>query len=467
MEAYSVNEPKTDSGTTTALEGKEKASSRAQWLRKGGAAFVDQALFAGSNFIVTWLLARWMVEAEYGAVVVAYTWFVLVQSFYEAIMVAPLSYYGAGKYSAYFRRYLAYLAYGHIFLGGLVTLGFFAAAFLIYRFNSQLLGTAMAGAAVACLFLLGRGLIRQPFYVLSRPQWSAIGGGIYLIVNVAATVALYLTDSLTPFTALVGMGLAGLVATIVQIIVLKPEFRPSEANAFVNRRQLVADHWDYGKWSLSARSLAWVAGNFGVLLMPLVSGFAGSAALRATMNLVQPIFMTNSALMSLLTPTFVRTYRKDGKAGLNRRVRRLVQLAVLCTGSYFLFLAVFGKSIIHLLYAGRYDTEVTWLFVVGIAALPMITTISRVMDAALSGMGRVKLSFQSKIIPTTLTVVLDLLLVTMFGLQGYALESLITATLTMVMVVYLYTQSEKTRAAGTPAAPGDSVDVSIAGEVSA
>ena len=46
-----------------------------KWLHKGGFAVLDQGLFAGSNFLASILLARWLPAAEYGAFVVAYSIF--------------------------------------------------------------------------------------------------------------------------------------------------------------------------------------------------------------------------------------------------------------------------------------------------------------------------------------------------------------------------------------------------------
>jgi len=414
-----------------------------RWGKKLGAAITDQALFAGSNFIVNWLLALWLPKEEFGVVVVAFTWFLLIQTFYEALTVSPMSYYGSGKYSKYFRRYLGFIFQAHVFLSTMIGIGFGIAALLIYA-DQPLLGTAMAGTAVASVFLLARGLIRQPFYILSNPQGSVVGGAIYLVVNVVCTILLHLTNVLTPFTALIGMGIAGLVTTIVQVYMLKPEFKTTEANAELTRRMIIKDHWSYGKWSLSSRSLAWLATNFGVLFIPLVIGFSGSATLRAIMNLVQPIFQANAALITLLVPTFVRTYQAQGKGALNSSVKKIISMVIVVTGGYFLFLTLFGRPLIHLLYGGTYDEEATLAFIMCVAALPMITTISRVLDAALSGMGRVKLSFQSKIIPTTLTVILDIFLVTAFGPIGFAVESLLTASLTLIQLVGYYLRAGKT-----------------------
>lgn len=399
-------------------------------------AIGDQGLFAGSNFITTLLLGRWMIKEELGAVVVALTWFQLIQTFYESLVVAPMSYYGADKYQNRFQRYLGYIFTGHVLVSVTIAAIFGIIALLVNEFNSALLGQAMAGVAVSTVFLLARGLIRQPFYVLSKPQLSAIGGAIYLVVNIVSTVILYQSNLLNPFTALVGMGLASFITVIVQVIMLKPQYRGNYED--ITPKSVMADHWEYGKWAISAQSISWLSTNFGILLIPLVTGFSSSATIRATTILILPVIMMNTALVSLLTPIFVRTYKSEGARGLDKRVRNTRLMVMAVTGVYFIVLSIFGKQLVHILYDGNYDEEVSSLYMVALAAMPFITTVSRIFDAGLMSMGKIKLSFKSKIVPTTLTVILDLILVVPFGILGIAIESLITASLTQYNVYKYY-----------------------------
>jgi len=53
------------------LKNKSGIKKVLHWTGKGGLAVVDQALFAGSNFLLSILLARWLTPAEYGAFAVA------------------------------------------------------------------------------------------------------------------------------------------------------------------------------------------------------------------------------------------------------------------------------------------------------------------------------------------------------------------------------------------------------------
>ena len=60
------------------------------WVTKGGLAILDQALFAGANFLVNIFLARWLTPTEYGAFALAYSIFLLLGAFHTAILTEPM-----------------------------------------------------------------------------------------------------------------------------------------------------------------------------------------------------------------------------------------------------------------------------------------------------------------------------------------------------------------------------------------
>ena len=86
------------------------------WATKGGFALIDQALFAGANFLVNILLARWLTPTEYGAFALAYSVFLLLGTFHTAIFTEPMMVFGAGKHAEQFEKYLGILLRGHLSL---------------------------------------------------------------------------------------------------------------------------------------------------------------------------------------------------------------------------------------------------------------------------------------------------------------------------------------------------------------
>lgn len=427
-------------------------------------AVADQGFFAGTNFLVNVLLGAWLDPESYGTYVIAYSWFLLLLGFYDALLIEPLGVYGSGKYSKKFREYLGLMFYGHTGLTLIIALIFVIGALAVSVFGTPthtfagldaelkpllymttyrgatngLMVAALYGTALAAPFILLRWLTRQPFYVMGKPYWSAAGGAIYMVVALITLVILQATGTLSAVTALLLMGFASFVASgALTVTLLKPKLR-FEKDELIQSRQVIKDHFDYGKWSTSNRLLQWLASNFGYLIVPVIAGLSGTAALRALNNLIMPLFQINTSLIALLVPMFVRAYENQGKEALDRRVKRLLVVGFGLTSVYGLLVVLFGGPVMHLIYNGKYDHVATLPFLIATAGLPIIFTCSQIINAALNSMRKVKYTFLARLLPTALTVILDALFLSLFGLIGVPLESLITASIVFFSVWRYY-----------------------------
>lgn len=434
-----------------------------KWVGKVGAAFVDQAFFAGSNFVINVLLARWMLPDEYGAFVVVYAWFLIIQNLYDAVLIEPMMVYGAGKFSSIFRKYLGFVYAGHVILSLVGSLALFLGALFAWSYDTPLVAGAMMGVVVASPFILTRWLTRQPFYVISRPQIAVIGGVIYLIVTMIVLVTLQLIPSgypliapmflaesdfssvfwyhrasyITPSSALLAMALGGLCGSIVLTSILKPIFRLRNTEE-LNTKDVVKDHWKYGRWSSIDRMLAWVPSNIFYVMLPILVGLSASGALRAIINLVMPINMAMLALIAIMLPSFVRAYNINGRPALVKRMIKISIALVSFNGMYCLFITVFGQQIIHFVFDGKYDdvTTIPVLFTMGL--VPVLVATNTVLDTGLRSMGQVRTSFFSKIIPTIITLTLGLYLTAEYGILGVNVSLIITNIVTSMILFYLY-----------------------------
>lgn len=400
-------------------------------------AFTDQALFAGSNFVLTVLLARWLPADAFGAFTVAYAWFLLPQNLYDALLVEPVAIFGAGKNAQRFRPYLGLVFRAHVALGLLIGLGLGVCAAGVLLFGSHIVGHALAGAALAAPLLLLRWLTRQPFYVLSIPQWSAVGGLVYLVATAATLWLLRIEDLLTPFSALLTMGAGSLIASLMLVLTrLRPVWRTEDSG--LNMAGVASDHWHYGRWAMLDRILVWVPSNLYYLLFPVLISLSASAALRAIVTTALPVYMAITAITGILLPAFVRTFRHHGARELNRQVRLIILVVTGFTGSYLLILVLFGETLIHLLYAGQFDRFVTLPILITLGLAPVLGGVNAVLEAALRASGGVKQTFLAKLMPAVLTVTVGVALVAAFGLLGANLATIMSIGATQIFLMYFY-----------------------------
>ena len=79
------------------------------------------------------------------------------------------------------------------------------------------------------------------------------------------------------------------------------------------RSSIWQNHWQYGRWIGATGLVSWFNGYIYYFLLPIWGGLAATGALKAILNLVMPILQSDAALVTLLTPAFVRSRREPGQ----------------------------------------------------------------------------------------------------------------------------------------------------------
>src|SRR5947199_4322297 len=101
------------------------------WAMKGGLALLDQGVFAGSNFVMSILLARWLSPEQYGMYAVAFSMLLFLLNFHQGLMLEPMLVFGSAVYRDSLRGYLKALLLLHVGISLAMVLGLFAAAAFI------------------------------------------------------------------------------------------------------------------------------------------------------------------------------------------------------------------------------------------------------------------------------------------------------------------------------------------------
>ena len=353
------------------------------WTTKGGLAIADQGLFAGSNFLLNVLLARWLAPADYGAFALAYSVFLLFGVFHTAILTEPMLVFGPGKYRERFPEYLGILLRGHfaLMLPGAALLA--ATAFLLGWLYSPAVERAFLALAIAGPFILLLWLLRRAFYVRLNPGWSAVGGGVYLAILLAGILALRNAGRLSPATGFLAMAAASLITCLILFALLHPKLA-TEASTM---RAVATDHWRYGKWAAATAGPAWFSSNVYFLVLPAWFGLEAAGALKALINLANPALHSIIAVGGLLLPILVRDRDRSGPRAMSRTMK--LSLALFLSGSacYLALLWGFRLQIFHFLYAGKYAEYASWpLLLVGI--VPMLASFPVVLGSALRALER-------------------------------------------------------------------------------
>lgn len=421
-----------------------RASPHVRWATRGAWAVVDQALFAGSNFLLTILLARWLAPSEFGAFTIAYAVFLLAGTVHTALITEPLLVFGSGKYATSFRGYLSAVLRGHWLLSSATAVAIAIAAASCLMLGSSSLASALAAMALASPVMLFSWFARRACVARLEPRLSAASGGVYFVLMLVGLESLRRSSSLSSATAFGVLGICSLTAGWWTLSRLRSKSSgPTESDAF---QKAARDHWRYGRWSLATGTLAWVPGNILLLLVPTVGGLAASGVVKALTNLVLPIMHANIALGMLMLPGLIRA-RAEGH--FTRAFQTTGTLLVGGSLVYWLLIGVFARPLLDLLYQGQYTEYARIVWWVG--ALPVTAAIVAVFGAALRAMERPDRIFWAYTVSTVVSLTAGVWAMHNWAVTGVMAGQLMSSAATGAALAYFLLRQQRVRTPVTEA----------------
>ena len=403
------------------------------WMTKGSLAVLDQGLISGSNFLVSILLARWLLPAQYGAYGLAFEIFLLLSLLHQALLVEPQRVFGPSDYVECSREYLGVLLWLHAGLAVVVFIVLGVSCSLLNQFT-QLndLSGALAGTAIAAPCILLLWLARGAYYVNIWPQGAARGAAVYCAIVLTSLSLVHRFKSISPFFAFCLMGFAALGSSTVLLIGLKPVLKFSGGHLW---RKVGQQHWVYGRWILASLLLSSISG---AIYYPLVSGFSGLAAagqLKGLLNLSLPVAQTLSALSVFFLPYASRVYKENGVAGLRSLTWNVSWLFGTAATVYWIVLILWSKPVLRSLYGGRYTELAPLIPWLAIGSLPW--NLAAVPAIALKAVRASSSIFGSYCASSIVALLVGVPATRAFGLRGALMALTLSNLVALIVVVML------------------------------
>ena len=430
-----------------------------RWLNRGGLAILDQGLISGSNFLVSILLARWLVTESYGAYAVAFGIFVLLTLVYSALILEPMSVYGGSAYRNCLRGYVRSLLKMHavvsLAFAALVSLG---AVLVSYSGRDAGLAGALFGVALAspCVLLLW--VLRRALYLKMHSGRAAMGAMFYFVLMVAGLWVFNRESLLTPFNALLLMGGAALVASMLLLAFVRVDLARDEVKA-PNLAEACEKHWTYGRWALASSFVAWIPAYIFLPLLTAFAGMAQSGELKALTNFVAPLDQTLAALSLLFLPHAARVRAEQSHQDVRALTRNLLALSIAGSAAYWLIVINLKGPIFSLLYSGKYG-DVAYL-------LPAVALGSILWSAAygpaiaLRAMESPKSVFTAYLVTSIVCILVGVPATRYFGLRGAIWSGNLADFASLIVILFiLYRKLNQ----GLSVAPGPLQAVGIPGD---
>jgi len=411
-----------------------KLKKMLNWGTKGGLAILEYGLIAGSNFILGFLLARWMTPEQYGAYGLGFSIFLLLSFLYQALLLEPMSVYGGSNYRENLRGYMRTSLKMHNAISLAIFVVFAIAALVTFEIGkSPALAGALAGLTIAapCIFLFWLG--RRGFYLRISPGPAALGAVLYFVLVMGGVFLINRLHVLSSFSAFLVMGLAALVCGIVLMFALRHVLEPS--TVVPELRETWRKHWVYGRWALGSSIVGWIPTYLYFSVVSVFAGIAHAGELRALMNLAGPVLQTYAALSMLFLPYAARIQSKEGNAGTYALTWRLTALFTVGAIVYWAAVIPFRAQIFHLLYAGNYSNVANYLPFFAIETI--IWSASVGASIVLRAMESPRSMFIANCAASAITFVVGIPATKFFGLWGVVWSIILANSAALVITIVL------------------------------
>ena len=425
-------------------------TSAVPMIRKGSLALIAQVLISGMNFVLSLLLARWLMPSQYGAYTLAFAIFLVVSSFHNSLLLEPMGVLGPALHGKSLPGYVGKLVRFHFALALvlMVAMAMGAAAVAHVPRFAELSG-ALAGACVATPWVLFLWFARQAAYLDMRPGIAVKGAIAYSVASLLMIFGLHAVGWLTPFGAFLTLAVAGAVGGTALILGVRPKWRSSPTDASL--ATIWKQHWVYGRWVLVTAFVYWVSGQAAYYFIAAAFlKMEDVGTISALQNLVAPLAQFLTALSLLLLPWASTQLAGQDSAGFRRAIRRITLLFTGVGVAYFVFVVTFGGHLTTLLYHGKY-TQAADL-------IPMLA-LSQVFMAAAQGpaIGLRALQRPSRIfvgysVAAVFSILVGLALTRHWGTRGNVVGMAASSFCFLVTTAYCYWFEQRRRDAREAAA---------------
>jgi O-antigen/teichoic acid export membrane protein len=305
---------------------------------------VDQALFSGTNFLLTLFLAQKLDIKNFGlfSTIVLVTY--LVMSITNALIIQPFQ-VSIAKISKR-KEYYVSLFLGLVAL--LLLFMFLVKLLVLFLPNENVYG--FQSNAIICFVV---GYLLQDFF---RKIFLAIANIVTVIIIdivflVLISIAFYvLKNELTLFNSLLILGLANIVSSIPGLyFIIKNYENPASWKSFLQ------DHITQGKWLFSVAILQWGSSNFFVLISGVYLGIEALGALRLVQSFFGIINIVLQTVENYFLPKVAALYNENVTKA-KKYLLEITAYGALLFGLLLSILFVFSNEIIVLAGGNKYES---------------------------------------------------------------------------------------------------------------
>ncbi len=394
-------------------------------VRQAGYSIADQALAVGGMFLANVALARTQSKEEYGIFALSYSVFTFLAGLHNAAILETYTVYGSGRYNPRFTEYARLLWRSNALLGLGLTATFTIIWGVLAWTKPALASPTILGLAITCGVLLTASFVRRTFYIRRRPDLAA---RFSLVFFTTCAFLLWLSIRIRIFSGFYVFLIVALAWIAAGFFLARelPGKAGSGAQFTDGEPKYWSEHWKYSRWVLVTALVFQLTSQGYYWLSAGILSVKETGDLRAMYNLVAPVDQVFVAMSLLVLPMMSRRFASRGMTGLLPVWKAYCTGCLLVTCAFAGSVNLFGKPVMHFLYAGKFDDVAPLLG--SLALLPVVMGIGNTMNDAIKAVEKPKLVFYAYLCSGSTTVLLGVPLAIHFGLRGVVYGILLSAT---------------------------------------
>jgi O-antigen/teichoic acid export membrane protein len=374
----------------------------------------DQGFTLGGMFLLNVTLARTQTKEEYGIFALSYSILTFLSGLHNAAILEAYTIHGSGRYHEQFHEYARLLRRANRGLCVGLTLALTAAWGALHWTRPQLASPTMLAVALTGGILLMAAFVRRTFYIRRRPDLAARFSAIFFFACTALLLIFLHVRPLNGFYAIVIAASAWCIAGLA--LRGKWDARTPDNNVEDIEPHYWAEHWKYSRWVFVTALVFQLTGQAYYWLAAAFLSMKDVGELRAMYNLVTPVDQIFAAMILLILPMMSFRFASRRVAGLIALWRTYCLFTFLVTSGYAVFMNLFGKQLLHLLYGGKFDDLTSFLGI--LVLLPVVMGVGNTVNAALKASEKPQAVFAAYVTSGAATFVLGLPLILHFGIRG-------------------------------------------------
>jgi len=301
--------------------------------------------------------------------------------------------------------------------------------------GQQPFGIAFLTFAPFLPFLVVQDYWRWVAFMSARPAQALVNDTVFDVVQGAVFVLIVFAGGRSSVIAIVAWGVGALAGALFGLWQFRA--RPTLVGGLKRLRL----RWGLSKWLVGTSVLGLGTQQMVYVLTAAILGPVGLGGFNAASSLISgPSLVLIMAGGSIGLPEAARSLSKRGWPGL-RRVQRLVTLVgVLSVGSIAVFVLLFAKQLLSLIYGQPFARFASTSDILAVAFLVSAFRLGAILSLKITKQTR--LIFRTTLMSMVISIGAAALLIPLFGVVGAAVAALVsTAIVTLTQLILHWRRS--------------------------